>query len=368
MLNNSFSVSGVSSSPHHNPNLSTWGSPGASGTLSNSLTESLSQSRSHYQSGYLLSASQANNAPQGNQRVDEVPVVQTKAKMNHVLARGSASTYGMDSMFESSRQRRDLPDEDAPPMASVNDIPNEVYVDTSSTRFPSRSSLHENPFAVNASRRQTRPQSQSSIPSSHNTHQHQQPTYIIVFGYPPDKYNVTSEYFRCLGNSTDPEPNTEIVNAFRIGYMDAGDAMRALRKNGEVISGTWMIGVKLADPAQAEALTGVPAPRLTLGGISQSDSMAVDEPPTFATPTHPSRGADIGTPIRLAPSAAAFKKPGAGDRPSFMTHARGWSSAAVPPQPGAAASSNSPGGGSANPPATPSRGVLGQVSDLIFGW
>jgi nuclear pore complex protein Nup53 len=40
---------------------------------------------------------------QGSQRVDEAPLVKSKAKINHVLFRGSDSDFGMDSMFESSR-------------------------------------------------------------------------------------------------------------------------------------------------------------------------------------------------------------------------------------------------------------------------
>lgn len=38
---------------------------------------------------------------QGSQRVDDVPTVQTKAKM--VQSRGSASDFGMESMFQKSR-------------------------------------------------------------------------------------------------------------------------------------------------------------------------------------------------------------------------------------------------------------------------
>lgn len=41
--------------------------------------------------------------PQGSQRVDEVPIVQTKAKLNKALSRGAASDFGMESMFEKSR-------------------------------------------------------------------------------------------------------------------------------------------------------------------------------------------------------------------------------------------------------------------------
>jgi hypothetical protein len=75
--------------------------------------------------------------------------------------------------------------------------------------------------------------------------------YIIVFGYPPDKYSLTAEYFQSLtgGGSasvSDPDPHAEIVNCFRIGYRDPADAMRAVRKNGEVLGGSWMVGAKWA--------------------------------------------------------------------------------------------------------------------------
>lgn len=49
------------------------------------------------------SAQQHNvHAPQNAQHTDEIPTVQTKAKMNLVLSRGGASLFGADSMFESS--------------------------------------------------------------------------------------------------------------------------------------------------------------------------------------------------------------------------------------------------------------------------
>ena len=77
--------------------------------------------------------------------------------------------------------------------------------------------------------------------------QQSQPFYVIVFGYPPDKYSVTAEYFKSIGvESTEPDQNLEITNCFRIGFKDPGDALRAVRKNGEVFGGSWMVGVKWA--------------------------------------------------------------------------------------------------------------------------
>ena len=91
----------------------------------------------------------------------------------------------------------------------------------------------------------------ASSSSRRHTHissiaQNSQHTFVVVFGYPPDKFSLTAEYFKSLGEATEPEKHLEITNCFRIGYADIGDAMRAVRKNGEVFSGSWMIGAKWA--------------------------------------------------------------------------------------------------------------------------
>jgi len=77
-------------------------------------------------------------------------------------------------------------------------------------------------------------------------HQAAEPLYIIVFGYPPDKFSVAVEYFKQLGDTTDPDPNTEISNCFKIGFKNPAEAMWAVRKNGEIVGGSWMVGVKWA--------------------------------------------------------------------------------------------------------------------------
>ena len=43
------------------------------------------------------------NVPQSGQRYDDAPIIPTKAKMNHALARSTTSDFGTDSMFEKSR-------------------------------------------------------------------------------------------------------------------------------------------------------------------------------------------------------------------------------------------------------------------------
>ncbi|TFY68219.1 hypothetical protein EVJ58_g1142 [Rhodofomes roseus] len=332
------------------------GSSGSFGSVS-----SLGESRSHYQPGYLMSVTEGNALQQGGQRHDEVPIVSTKAKLSHSLVGGSASDFGMDSMFESSRHRQPLADEDAPPTASVNDIVNEVYLDNGPSRQSHRSPVFDPSTSRNAFLRSTQP----ATPRGNQTPQAGstvQPLHLIVFGYPPDKYSVTVEYIKSLGDTTEPEQHPDISNCFRIGFLNPAQAMRAVRKNGDVLSGSWMIGIKWADPAQAEAILGPALGRSEFGSPgsppipsssndiimssatsnnifpSASSRMSVDEPGFGAsTPT-------VGTPIRLAPSASAFRKPGAG---SPVKAIQGVPSSVAP---------------------SPSKGVLEQVGDLIFGW
>ncbi|EAU90679.2 hypothetical protein CC1G_03948 [Coprinopsis cinerea okayama7 len=372
MHNSPFTVAGMSSSTtsHHTPNA--WGSSSTNSTFGESLSQS---TRSHYQSGYLMSTTQNNNSPPGNQRVDEVPVVQTKAKLNQALTRGNHSDFGMESMFQSTRQRQNLADEDAPPISSVNDIPNEVFVENTSSRFKPRNStkLESSHFG----KRATKVLASSSGLSS------QQPLYIIVFGYPADKYSVTVEYFKSLGESTEADPNTEIANCFRIGYTDPADAMRAVRKNGEVLGGSWMIGAKWADPAQAEALVGqanlrtsTASPTPSNNQYNNSNAMQVDEPMSGGYPSYHSDTPTVGTPIRLEPSTSAFKKPGVGGSKSVAGAHHHTNSLWGSPASASAANNGGGGvrGGSGTTAAgsqaqnTPTKSVLGQVSDLIFGW
>ncbi|PPQ97994.1 hypothetical protein CVT26_003056 [Gymnopilus dilepis] len=377
-----FTVAGMSSSTttHHSPNLNTWGGSSTGGTLSSSFSDSLSQSRSHYQSGYLMTV------PQGSQRVDEVPVVKTKAKMNQILSR-STTEFGMDSMFQSSRQRQTLADEDAPPTSSVFDLPDEISMEPSPARFQPRRTLSERaPFT---------PRHSTTAPPV--AQQPNQPLYIVVFGYPVDKFSLTVEYFKAIGDATDPEESTELVNCFRIGYRDPGDALRAVRKNGEVISGTFMIGAKWADTAQAEAILGLQPvirsqfaasaamPQNMATSPDTQNAMAVDQPdpfsPSYSTsrpgPTphhahHHSTPTPVGTPIKLAPSGAAFRKVPAvssSSKPATPQHGPVWGSGLISTPVGG--SGGGTGASTAQPNAmqtSPSKGLIGQMSDLIFGW
>lgn len=357
----------------HSPSLRS-GALGSTSSLSvgGSLSDTLTQSRSHYQPGYLLSATQSAATSQ-SPRYDDIPVVQTKAKMNHALNGTSAADFGMDSMFESSRHRsrQTFTDEDAPPLSSVNDIPDELYDAFASRRGPPTTSLDSSArtsiFRPAQSHTPTTPKGQTpGTPSK-------KPIYVIVFGYPPDRYSATVEYFRSLGDATEADPNLEITNCFRIGYSTPAEAMRAVRKNGEVLGGSWMVGVKWADPAQAEALLGssmrspyasppdASVPEITMSDSASptrgfaSQSTSANAELALSAMQASTSNASVGTPIKLAPSAAAFKRPAPGSGSGFPLA-----------KPGAVVGSLSLQPGGVQP--SPSKSVLGQVSDLIFGW
>ena len=193
-------------------------------------------------------------------------------------------------------------------------------------------------------------------------------SYVIVFGYPPDKYSVTVEYFKSLGAATEPEPNAEIVNCFRIGFRDPGDAARIVRRNGEVLGGTWMVGVKWAvrrlsfllvlfldglmtlvqDSAAATDLgSSLRGAEFATSATSSSQGSGVQ--PSAMVVDSPTPATVVGTPIKLAPSVAAFRK---GHPPAAASHAQKMTPISAVPAQGTA----------------PNKGMFGQVTDLFFGW
>ncbi|TRM65787.1 hypothetical protein BD626DRAFT_192099 [Schizophyllum amplum] len=357
-----------STSNHHSQsNFMAWGgSSQAAPANAPPLNDSLTQSRSQYQTGYLIS-SQPSNPPQGSPRSDEPPMIQTKAKMSHVLTRGSNSEFGMESMFQSSRSRQPIADEDAPPTASINDLPNQMHVEPTPPQFQPRSSA----FGFDIPQRRTPRPAQPQPPPSTSA------LFVLVFGFPPDEFITTAEYFQSLGDATEPE-RTDVANCFRIGYRNPTDALRAVRKNGEVL-GNWMVGAIWADPAVAQAQLG-PALLQSSGFVGSptgssppaSTGMEVDRPlvapgtpnPNFHNSNFGSANAGFtpnsnlpafGTPIKLGSSASVFKK----NNPA----------AAAPATPVAATKPwGASGAGTPAAQTSPNKGVVAQVSDMLFGW
>jgi nuclear pore complex protein Nup53 len=250
------------------------------------------------------------------------------------------------------RKRATILDEDAPPTISVIDILRDVRAESGPSRFHFKVVMLTLLSTTNSLNHAFQPK--------HHTHRivsTQAPPFlhVLVFGYPPDRYTLTVEFFKSLGESTEPEVKSEIVNCFKIGYKDPTNALRAMRRNGDVIGGSWMVGVKwavcslivwlalmstfqlLQDIAEAEASLGFPvwasaSNPAFLGGDSVSHLSST-----------------IGTQAKLVPSTSAFR-----------------SSASKDGSPHAGILDLANLGLSEGPQS--SKGMLGQVSDLLFGW
>jgi hypothetical protein len=121
----------------------------------------------------------------------------------------------------------------------------------------------------------------------------------------------------------------------------------------------------MQDPAQADAVLNQPVGARHASPISMS--VSADNDMAIDTPAHSSAYATpptVGTPIKLAPSASAFRRGAnnnASARPAPTTPQQGGGAAAGAGV-GVVGAAAGAGGG------TPGKGVLGQVSDMIFGW
>lgn len=122
--------------------------------------------------------------------------------------------------------------------------------------------------------------------------------------------------------------------------------------------------VSLQDPGQADRVLGQAAIRTAYAPSpdvgSPSETVPADSagssrsPHQLAIPASRSSHNNtptVGTPIRLAPSTSAFRKPGQGTKAATSTPG---------PQPATTPVVGTPG--------TPSKGMIGQFSDFVFGW
>lgn len=155
-------------------------------------------------------------------------------------------------------------------------------------------------------------------------------------------------------------------------YAQPWSAARAARKNGDVLGGVLMVGVKAVDEdGLKRALAGETAGSgETSGAPSRPQSAPVG---AAGTPG----GSGVGRPVNVLGPQAAFKAQPTPTRKGFL---------GLGGTPGASAAASS-GGGGADPHASlfaekskqavlaqqqqqgqGQKGVLGKVSDLVFGW
>ncbi|GMK59360.1 hypothetical protein CspeluHIS016_0703750 [Cutaneotrichosporon spelunceum] len=139
---------------------------------------------------------------------------------------------------------------------------------------------------------------------------------LHVWGPPPEHLAALRAYLEGIGPVVSYVPGPEGSNWWTVTYATPLAASFALRRHGEIVSGRWMLGFKVAGPGSTQGLTLV-------SGIS---------------PVAPSTGA--GTPVQLHTGNIIRAKP----KPQAQTDDYAWEESEQQPS-----------------------GLLGRAAEFIFG-
>lgn len=217
-------------------------------------------------------------------------------------------------------------EEDAPPVDTLDDFDNDAGVPYVSSPTPSQPApiaaasspskrqigLPNGPTSSSFGQQQA-PNGQSSSNGSNNSNNN---VYkLIVFGFPPNLQSSVLKEFASIAplvyNSIqDPSPSAPSSstassassdvsptgsNWFTIAYDNDWAALRALRKNGDIIAGSAMIGVKWADSTKA----------LDSGMDLIPQQQQQQTTPQQSLPRS-STASNLGTPATILPASQAF--------------------------------------------------------------
>lgn len=212
-------------------------------------------------------------------------------------------------------------EEDAPPVDTLDDFDNDAGVPYVSSPPPSQPApiaasspskrqigLPNGPTSSSFGQQQA-PNGQSSSNGSNNVYK------LIVFGFPPNLQSSVLKEFASIAplvynsiqdpsssaststTSTSDLPPTG-SNWFTIAYDNDWAALRALRKNGDIIAGSAMIGVKWADSTKAldSGMDLIP---------QQHQQQATTTTQQQSLPRS-STASNLGTPATILPASQAF--------------------------------------------------------------
>lgn len=187
---------------------------------------------------------------------------------------------------------------------------------------------------------------------------------MYIFGFPSSALDLVLEYFAQFGEIVSKIPSTEGGNWVTVSYAQPWAATRAARKNGEVLGGALMVGVKVVDEdALRRAMIAAEGGEATTNTPS---SRPMPLPTSAPAPT-------LGKPVNVLGANSAFKAPaptpprrgffgvGVGGTPSAGGDvAKGDPHASLFAEKSRQAVMQQQG--------QEQKGVLSKVSDAIFGW
>ncbi|GAA5928645.1 uncharacterized protein JCM15063_003929 [Sporobolomyces koalae] len=257
-------------------------------------------------------------------------------------------------------------EEDAPPTASLNEfdsVDSSHHAENSAAGSRSQSDhLALSPFSASVS-------ALPPVPSSSSTSSSSSTTYPVnVFGFPSSALELVLDYFSQFGEIVSKTPSQEGGNWVTIVYAQPWSAARAARKNGEILGGVLMVGVKALDEDGLRRA-------LASGEPNGDNSQHVpSHQPGTSTPRvgGGGGGSTIGRPVQVFGPGSAFKAAPTPTKKGFLGLGGGTN---VGPQ------RTNEGGHDAHASLFAEKskqatmqqnqgqkGMLGKVSDLVFGW
>ncbi|GAA6027458.1 hypothetical protein JCM8097_007872 [Rhodosporidiobolus ruineniae] len=333
------------------------------------------KAKRNYLPGYLsggVAAQQAESTPPQAMTDDSPAGRRTSLSGSPATRFGGGSLFGGQNATPSKSPKftpytappratayRAEPEEDAPPVASLNEFEQEsagLHADTFNPlrRSPSGDPTGS-PFASTSAPLHPAPSSSDGYA-------------VNVFGFPPSALDLVLDYFSQFGEVVSRTPSQEGGNWVTIAYREPWSAARAARKNGEVLGGVLMVGVKAVDEdGLKRALAGDGAADVVPSSSGSHTPVPRPPPSGVGTPS------GVGRPVNVLGPQSAFKAQPTPTRKGFL----GLGGGGTPGGAGAAAAGGDP---QASLFAEKSKqavlaqqgqqqkGVLGKVSDLVFGW
>jgi nuclear pore complex protein Nup53 len=126
---------------------------------------------------------------------------------------------------------------------------------------------------------------------------------ILIFGFNAALVDPIIAHFGQLGEIVDYTPAPEGGNWVSVTYREAWCAARAVRRNGEIIGGKLMIGVKWAEGEPASLVTPSASP--AIGAAPEIDRT---ETPSGMSRSSATSSLIAAAPIGVMPSGSAFRK------------------------------------------------------------
>ncbi|KAH7335516.1 hypothetical protein B0J17DRAFT_670489 [Rhizoctonia solani] len=295
-----------------------------------------------YVPGYLLSTTQGKSVS-GFSNFNNPPLLPEPVTRDH----GQSAPFGTGSLYSrpppKSRDRTaPIVDDDAPPTESLLEGGNFNF-----SQQHQQSHLHQTlraaPITASTS---------NAVPGATPMQSHDGAVAVLVSGFYPDRVHNVASQFAAIGECSAPEMSPEGGNWFKVTYANPWDGARALKRDGDIINGDMMIAVRLVDPSQAAMLGETVTPRLAIAAPSAEPT---PKSPAIQQSSHTPSA--FGRAATLAPSASAFRstapvstqvRPSAASAPGADWGVR-----------------NQQEGTHENQPQT---GVIGKLSDMIFGW